>query len=33
MTRITHNHRLTRIAVVLATAVTLAATVGSGKWQ
>jgi hypothetical protein len=32
MTRITTNHRITRIALLLATAITLAATVGNGHW-
>jgi hypothetical protein len=32
MTRITTNHRITRIALLLATAVSLAATVGHGQW-
>jgi len=32
MTRITTNHRITRIAVLLATAISVAATVGGGHW-
>jgi len=32
MTRITANHRITRIALLLATAVSIAATVGNGTW-
>jgi hypothetical protein len=33
MTRITTNHRITRLAVLLATAITLAATVGGTNWH
>jgi len=32
MTRITTNHRITRIALLLTTAVSIAATVGGGSW-
>jgi hypothetical protein len=32
MTTITTHHRLTRIALTLATAITIAATVGGGHW-
>jgi hypothetical protein len=32
MTRITTHHRLTRIALTLATAITVTATVGGGNW-
>ena len=33
MTRITTNHRITRLALTLATAITLAATVGLGHYS
>jgi hypothetical protein len=33
MTRITTNHRITRIALLLATAVSIAATVGGTNWH
>ena len=33
MTRITTNHRITRIALLVASAISIAATLGSGKWQ
>jgi hypothetical protein len=33
MTRITSNHRITRIAFLVASAITLAATVGGSNWH
>ena len=33
MTRITTHHRITRIAVLVATAISFAATVGGGNWH
>jgi hypothetical protein len=33
MTRIITTHHLTRLALLLATAITLAATVGNGNWK
>ncbi len=33
MTRITSNHRLTRLALLAATAISVAATVGGSNWH
>ncbi len=33
MTRITTNHRITRLALLAATAISIAATVGGSNWK